>query len=514
MAKSLIIELDEWAIYSGKAVKMLSSAPYDGCTFPLVRKIALFIFMERTSEIYDTDDPDEPSESDGSDYAHDTDSPSGTLNRRRIKALFGRNSQHYLFDADWVTEMDRPDSVGMANAAGPSDIQANVSAFLQRIKQMAPKLGEIAVQPTPFRYPPRSSSSYFGDLVSRLFQLMDRIAYSNSDTPSVPAELQQSRICNLTHITYSTSLNHGPFVQLTQRNALTLQSLVIGQPEEVHLGDFVEKADGSGYIAYPRLLTLKLLGLPEVDEPQLRVFPGVEPFPNLRCIHMDVVYPFGDDTLFRGNAATLKYLKMELDNMACEVFCKYSTFTPTSHPQLQCVDIRFLDADFTPDSIAKSVDCMRFALGIGAQVAVRAIDGISAGPARSSALRLLGEYACIQALSLSVHLDLWEALALIGSLPLLTDLSAFPPQVGSPPTDVTLGELPAYVFSNCAPVSRRFRCWRMVGYKSDYVIEIVRAVLLLALACPNFDYAAPPVGEHEAFMEQMEETIASEEFNS
>ncbi|KAJ2461611.1 hypothetical protein GGF42_000083 [Coemansia sp. RSA 2424] len=281
MAKSLIIELDEWAIYSGKAVKMLSSAPYDGCAFPLVRKIALFIFMDRTSEIYDTDDPDESSESDGSDYAHDTDSPSGTLNRRRIKALFGRNSQHYLCDADWVSEMDGSDRAGMANAAGPSDIQANVSAFLQRIKQMAPKLGEIAVQPTPFRYPPRSSSCYFGDLVSRLFQLTDRIAYSNSDTPSVSVELQQSWVCGLTHISYSMSLNHDPFVQLAQRNALTLQSLVIGQQEQVRLGAFIQKADGSGYIVYTRLLTLKLLGLPEVDEPQLQVFPGAVSFPNL-----------------------------------------------------------------------------------------------------------------------------------------------------------------------------------------------------------------------------------------
>ncbi|KAJ2452868.1 hypothetical protein GGF42_003929 [Coemansia sp. RSA 2424] len=378
MAKSLIIELDEWAIYSGKAVKMLSSAPYDGCAFPLVRKIALFIFMERTSEIYDTDDPDELSESDGSDYAHDTDSPSGTLNWHRIKALFGRNSQHYLCEPDWVSEMDGSDRAGMANAAGPSDIQANVNAFLQRIKQMAPKLGEIDVQPTPFRYPPRSSS----------------------------LELQQSWVCGLTHISYSTSLKHGPFVQLAQRNALSLQSLVIGQSEQVHIREFIQRADGGGYIAYPRLLTLKLSGSPEVDEPPLRVFSGAEPFPNLRCIHMDIVYPFGDDMLFRGNAATLEYLKMELDNTACEVFCKLCTFTPTSHPRLQRVDIRFLDADFMPDSIANSVDCMRFALGIGAQAAVRAIDGIPADPTQSAALELLGDYACIQVLLLSVHLDL------------------------------------------------------------------------------------------------------------
>ncbi|KAJ2335796.1 hypothetical protein GGI00_001179 [Coemansia sp. RSA 2681] len=101
---------------------------------------------------------------------------------------------------------------------------------------------------------------------------------------------------------------------------------------------------------------------------------------------MDIVYPFGDDMLFRGNAATLEYLKMELDNTAREVFCKHSTFTPTSHPQLQCVGIRFLDADFMPGSIANDVDFMQFVLGIGAQVAVRAIDGIPAGPTQSAAL--------------------------------------------------------------------------------------------------------------------------------
>ncbi|KAJ2886731.1 hypothetical protein H4R27_000428 [Coemansia aciculifera] len=46
LAKPLDIEIDEESIYSGEALKMLSRVPYDGCAFPLVRRIVFLLVTD------------------------------------------------------------------------------------------------------------------------------------------------------------------------------------------------------------------------------------------------------------------------------------------------------------------------------------------------------------------------------------------------------------------------------------------------------------------------------------
>lgn len=48
LANTLDIEVDEVSIYSGDVLNMLSRAPYNGCTFPLVRQIVFLIVTDKT----------------------------------------------------------------------------------------------------------------------------------------------------------------------------------------------------------------------------------------------------------------------------------------------------------------------------------------------------------------------------------------------------------------------------------------------------------------------------------
>ncbi|KAJ2571061.1 hypothetical protein GGH95_004186 [Coemansia sp. RSA 1836] len=69
--------------------------------------------------------------------------------------------------------------------------------------------------------------------------------------------------------------------------------------------------------------------------------------------------------------------------------------------------------------------------------------------------------------------------------------------------------LPAYIIENYAPRGERFRCWS-IEYRCDLPVdEPVRCVLLLALACPNFDYAAVWSPSREKFMAHMKEVITT-----
>ncbi|KAJ2727510.1 hypothetical protein IW152_006144, partial [Coemansia sp. BCRC 34962] len=68
MAKSVTIFLDELGVLTGKALVMLSSAPYDGCAFPLARKLTLILVnmeedvIEEHSSVEDDSETDEDTE--------------------------------------------------------------------------------------------------------------------------------------------------------------------------------------------------------------------------------------------------------------------------------------------------------------------------------------------------------------------------------------------------------------------------------------------------------------------
>ncbi|KAJ2053831.1 hypothetical protein GGI08_004724 [Coemansia sp. S2] len=111
--EELVIELLAKYIYSGEALRCLSQAPYDGCAFPLVHKITFIVFVDTTYTDYE---------------AH---------------------------DSAWVSRVNELFNLGEDNATGladiedqttdPLEIEANVSSFVPRVKEMAPELGEIEV---------------------------------------------------------------------------------------------------------------------------------------------------------------------------------------------------------------------------------------------------------------------------------------------------------------------------------------------------------------------------------
>ncbi|KAJ2039032.1 hypothetical protein H4S04_008216, partial [Coemansia sp. S16] len=361
----------------------------------------------------------------------------------------------------------------------PSVLEANISAFVQRIEQMAPRVDDIEVMPRPLDYS-QEPRHLFGSLVTQLFQLAKRITYGDMST-SVPVTLQPNHICELAHISFDIDIDIdvelNPFVQLSQRSALTLQSLIVGYNSYVYPNDFFVEP-GGGYLVYPRLLTLKLLGMHSIREGEYPAFPGAVPFPNLRHLYMEICYPFSDDTLFRGNSATLEYLNMELDHHSCPVLYEYNVFSPGSHPKLWCVDVT-LSEDVMPDPDADTVDYLEYVLSIGSEASVRTIKGYVDDNELASALYLFEDYSCIRVLSLPGlrWLELMDIIELIECLPLLTDLTTSPTQLRLLPEDITDDELPEYLTDVYAPLSERFRSWSFMqtGVGDEVVSRLVYA---------------------------------------
>ncbi|KAJ2100113.1 hypothetical protein IW146_009634, partial [Coemansia sp. RSA 922] len=299
-------------------------------------------------------------------------------------------------------------------------------------------------------------------------------------------------------------------VQLARRNASTLQLLKIDVHGSIDITGLVQNDDG-GYVQYPCLLTFKLYGLQGLDARRLPVFPGAVPFPNLRRLDIGYENPFGDDTVFRGNATTLEYLSLNTSPVTARILREHRVFTPVSHPNLQQVNIG-VKSDFELNLLDTDVDHMRFILSIGATAPVRVIRDPLTGPGFQSVIPVFGEHACIQVLKLdNIRLSLWDVIALVKALPLLSDLHTSFSGIGQRPRGVAKHKLPAYVIANYASTGKRLRCWQFPLAPTDDVKHAVRCVLLLALVCPNFDYAAIHTNS-ELFMAYMKEMITTDGF--
>ncbi|KAJ2252993.1 hypothetical protein GGI13_002955 [Coemansia sp. RSA 455] len=456
LVKCLEIKLDEWAIYSGKALRMLSSAPYEGYVFPLARELLLTFLW---------DEFDGSGESDGYD------------------------------DIDPLVD------------------KANISAFVQRIRFIAPTVGGIRVQLGATSSEDRGvASHYFGYLASQLYRLADSVEYHCRNDRNVIKEVQFDGICNLVSIVCIGEGLASQLTQLARQNAPTLQSLTIhSENDKISISGLIRDVDDI-CVVYPCLLKLKLK-MGSDDDDSICLDPnGPALFPRLRHLDLFSYSKFDMYLFFKGNAATLECLSLELNRSMVSMLRRYSVFTPTSHPNLKYVDINYWFG-FTSTIFSTSADAMQFTLDIGPKAPVRKISGSLSGNTLLPSYHLLGNYTCIQVLSLGpIPIELWDTTALIKSLPLLSDLHTGSVSLGTIPGGITRSKLSSYVRSTYAPIGLRFRCWHIHDDYRSNATQTVECVLLLALACPNFDYAAPHTIRRITFDKPIRDAIASDMF--
>ncbi|KAJ2837693.1 hypothetical protein FBU31_001088 [Coemansia sp. 'formosensis'] len=461
LAQEVRIQLSKQSVFYGDALKALAKMPCKDCAFPQARKLTFVFFVSHGHGL----------------SPHDV----------RI----GQSEQQQL----------------EYEAAETAKVEANLGAFIEQIKQMAPMVREIEVEnrDTYYRYP---ETEYFGALLVRLVKLTSRIMYRIRDEAG-SVELLADDISDLVHIDVE-SRSIDPVAQLARQSAMTLQSLAIRTNGGGDAIGLIEDADGN-YAEYPRLRVLKLRhgsGDYRVNKP---VFHGAVPFPRLRHLTMDD-YPFGDDVVFRGNADALEYLDMKALWSDTIMLMKHSLFVPTSHPKLQYVKFELHDR-LVLDPFVTVTAYLQFLLNIGPNAAVRGLPSMTWNNKISAALSLFGDYPSIQVLYFeNTHVQLWDAITIVESLPLLSDLHCESLDLGTLPIEVTEDELPTYVVSKYAQMGKRFRCCHVYCTSGKLLKEVVVCVLLLALICPSFDYCVPPVGYYKYFMDHMRRTIDSDEF--
>ncbi|KAJ2103319.1 hypothetical protein GGI09_000731 [Coemansia sp. S100] len=233
---------------------------------------------------------------------------------------------------------------------------------------------------------PLTRVPFFGDLVSQLYRLAGHIEYCRN-CHTVPVELQPVIISNLTTMDCHVDGNIESLMALVQRNASTLQSLTTRSLMYVDISGLVRDPSGGGYVQYTSIL----YHFTNSATSQHAVFDGALPFPRLRSLQVLFDFPFADDTLFRGNAKTLEYLHLQLDDLSVSVFQRHRVFTPVSHPKLRRVKIQHAKGR-KPSTLSTTSDYLRFVLNISSNAAVCSFYDVSGVLGLQSELLLFDDH--------------------------------------------------------------------------------------------------------------------------
>ncbi|KAJ2879842.1 hypothetical protein H4R27_005076 [Coemansia aciculifera] len=403
---------------------------------------------------------------------------------------------------DWLDEKYR--EIEERDLEAAPTVKANINEFVCRIKQMVPTLREIELEYGMHELEQDPGNDFFDTLLGLLLHLAPRIVHRTVKY-KVDVKVSLDSISDLVHIDMEAS-SLKPIAQLARRNAATLEHLCIIMYPSWHVSALdVVKDAGGDYVCYPRLRVLKLENCSNSNPHRRPVYTSVVPFPILRILSLVGRYPFDDDVLFRGNAATLESLVIKADQEDVAGLIELGGPTPTSHPKLQCVKVLY-KKDYGLGQFASYTDYLRLLLSIAPIAAVRSLPYNEPRP-DSSMISIFGDYPNIQVLGLpEVYLSLWDAITLVKSLPLLSDLHCRTSYHIQLPANVKEKDLPAYMLSKYAPMGQRFRCWHITE-TCQSVTTTARCVLLLALICPNFDYCAPPKKEFREYMDELKMTI-------
>ncbi|KAJ2466209.1 hypothetical protein GGI03_002240 [Coemansia sp. RSA 2337] len=444
LAREIFIRVYINDICEGHALRLLSARPYNGCAFPQARKLTFELVVCRT-------------------YAGEPE---------------------YTYP-------------------GADD---NTSAFIKRIKEMSPRVSKIYLG---ISYKSGDSAPGSGKhmrfLVSKLSELTDTTFFTD-DCDELLKSPDPVPVCKLACIEFEIKKDANQITQLVRLNALTLQTIGICSRGDVDISGLIRDPDDGEYVEYPRARTLTMWFRSDSVVSQRPNFKGAVPFPNLQRLVLGSGHPFGDDVLFRGNGATLKYLSLSLTSEFVTLLTRHNVFTSTSHPKLLYVAIH-LPFAFYPDELVEATTYLKFGYGIAPGAPVRSIvaDGFM-DKVITQNIPLLGSDSNIQYLSLShTSLSFWDVVSLVKSLPLLSDLHTGSSGIVVLPQGITEEKLPEYVLATYAPMGKRFRCWHLSS--ADYPMQVVISVLLLALICPNFDHAAVGYTRSQLFMEILQRQI-------
>ncbi|KAJ2255940.1 hypothetical protein GGI13_001369 [Coemansia sp. RSA 455] len=333
------------------------------------------------------------------------------------------------------------DEYGDSTEDNLSAIDVNVSAFVVRLSAMVPMANEIRLEGgRTIRNLSLRDSEQMVRLASYLCQRYKRVTH-NVDYKGSFSGRRLDMIRDLVHFEYSAKDGYEKVLRVVRQNASTLKTLTIKFKHVINVSGLIRDEDG-GFVNYPRLQRLELGQTRALrqkykhgkilpwwtrrNRTQRPVFPDVVPFPELQCLCIEMEYPFGDDTLFRGNAGTLAYLDIVLYYSLLEVIFRYDMFTPVSHPKLRCVKTHEV-CNVSTWGYSIGAGVLQTVREIAPHALVRTIGGIKTSNFMAISYSTFKQHTSVRVLYLpDTQPEIRDVLDVFGQLPNLVELCTGP----------------------------------------------------------------------------------------
>ncbi|KAJ1719188.1 hypothetical protein LPJ53_006004 [Coemansia erecta] len=317
----------------------------------------------------------------------------------------------------------------------------------------------------------------------------------------------------LTHLAFGGDIDDDRIVSLVHENAQTLQILEMMHILNGDVAELLQSSDG-GEQVFPVLRKLHLRRQPEGQTPRRVESTETAVFPSLKWLCIDMEYPFVDDTFFRGNAESLEYLEMQIDQPCLDVLADTGVFSDKRRQKLEHLLLHPAQSNGA-DVVLPELHIPTFLNGMAQRPYRLCIEGFDV---REELMRSLCQTPSVKNLRVvnmfSTKFTLSEVVAVLGQLPLVSELGLqHAAGLGADFDGIAIEDLPLYVrekYSHLAPY-----LWSLNQKYNDEQLGVetfaIRAMLMMAL-CPNLTRVIAPKSIKTEYHEVVRREMAKPHF--
>ncbi|KAJ2780187.1 hypothetical protein GGI15_003627 [Coemansia interrupta] len=364
--------------------------------------------------------------------------------------------------------------------------------YAKAFKRMLPNIHTVLIESKP-------NFNLMDDRVGSAYEILPGIIsgaqssmFSMLDSAFVEF-IEPGAFRTLTHLAFGGDIDDDRITSLVHENAQTLQILEMMHILNGDVAELLQSSDG-GEQVFPALKKLHLRRRPEGQTPRRVERTETTVFPSLKWLCIDMEYPFADDTFFRGNAGSLEYLEMQIDQPCLDVLADTGVFSDARRTKLEHLLLHPVQNNGT-DVVLPELHIPMFFSGIAQKPYRFCIKGFDV---REELMRSLCQTPSVKNLRVvnmfNTKFTLSEIVAVLGQLPLVSELGLqHAAELGADFDGIAAEDLPVYVrekYSHLAPY-----LWNLNQKYDEEQLSVetfaLRAMLMMAL-CPNLTRVVVP----------------------
>ncbi|KAI9504725.1 hypothetical protein BX070DRAFT_258775, partial [Coemansia spiralis] len=320
---------------------------------------------------------------------------------------------------------------------------------------------------------------------------------------------------NIAELILSWQDGSSDLIPLLHINRNALQKLTVRNIRSNNLDRLVNDFNGNP-VTYPYLLSLCLSGKPNLANDRLENKPTIKtvaPFPRLsKLIIMELVYPFGDDILFRGNTGTLKHLDIMVDKEALHILSKSDSFVKAKFKSLKRIAWRtFIDSINDSDGfVQQNIWAIKIT---GAAAETLHMYDVDICESFIKQLSSKTQFTNIRILNLSIlEITLHDVVHILKGLPKLQILKCGVVERDDIVKAIESAGFLDYLYAKYNGFHRYFQIWH-VYYETE--ISVPYSVLyasIIGIICPSFQGARLPYTYLAEYFEGIKQTMDNKAF--